>query len=104
MADAAAAANSRWTPARSVAGERNPWTIVGVISIATFMVVLDSSVANVSLPHIAGSLSASIDEASWVITSFLVANAVIIPISGWLADVMGRKRYYMLSVALFTTA
>ncbi len=103
MADAAAA-NSGWTPARSVAGERNPWTIVGVISIATFMVVLDSSVANVSLPHIAGSLSASLDEASWVITSFLVANAVIIPISGWLADVMGRKRYYMMSVALFTIA
>ncbi len=75
-----------------------------MISIATFMVVLDSSVANVSLPHIAGSLSASSDEASWVITSFLVANAVIIPASGWLADVIGRKRYYMMSVALFTTA
>lgn len=96
--------SSGWTPERSVAGGRNPWLIVGVISIATFMVVLDSSVANVSLPHIAGSLSASLDEASWVITSFLVANAVIIPASGWLADVIGRKRYYMMSVALFTFA
>jgi MFS transporter, DHA2 family, multidrug resistance protein len=93
-----------WTPERSVAGGRNPWTIVGVISIATFMVVLDTSIANVALVHIAGSLSASVDEASWVVTTFLIANAIIIPISGWLADVIGRKRYYMISVALFTFA
>src|SRR6202012_5915052 len=93
-----------WTPERSVAGEHNPWTIIGVISIATFMVVLDSSIANVSLAHIAGSLSASYDEAAWVLTSFLVANAIVIPISGWLADVVGRKRYYMFSVALFTVS
>lgn len=90
-----------WTPERSVAGRHNPWTIIGVISIATFMVVLDASIANVALAHIAGSLSASYDEAAWVITSFLVANAVVIPVSGWLADVIGRKRYYMFSVALF---
>ncbi len=94
--------NDGWTPARSVAGARNPWMIIGVISIATFMVVLDSSIANVALAHIAGSLSAGYDEATWVITSFLVANAIIIPISGWLADVVGRKRYYMISIALFT--
>jgi MFS transporter, DHA2 family, multidrug resistance protein len=93
-----------WTPARSVAGNRNPWMVVGVISIATFMVVLDTSIANVALAHIAGSLSASYDEATWVVTSFLVANAVIIPISGWLADVIGRKRFYMISVALFTVS
>ena len=93
-----------WTPERSVAGGRNPWTIVGVISIATFMVVLDTSIANVALIHIAGSLSASVDEASWVVTTFLIANAIIIPVSGWLADVLGRKRYYMTSVALFTIA
>ena len=98
------AAHGGWTPERSVAGGRNPWLIVGVISIATFMVVLDTSIANVALGHIAGSLSATYDEASWVITSFLVANAIIIPISGWLADVIGRKRYYMLSVGLFTLA
>ena len=96
--------DSGWTPDRSVAGGRNPWLIVGVISIATFMVVLDTSVANVALVHIAGSLSASVDEASWVVTTFLIANAIIIPVSGWLADVIGRKRYYMMSVALFTTA
>jgi DHA2 family multidrug resistance protein len=98
----ASAADHGWTPERSVAGNHNPWTIIGVISIATFMVVLDSSIANVSLGHIAGSLSASYDEAAWVLTSFLVANAIVIPISGWLADVVGRKRYYMFSVALFT--
>jgi DHA2 family multidrug resistance protein len=97
-------AQGGWTPARSVAGGRSPWSIVGVISIATFMVVLDTSIANVALAHIAGSLSASYDEATWVITSFLIANAIIIPISGWLADVIGRKRYYMMSVALFTIA
>lgn len=95
-------ASGGWTPARSVAGNRNPWSIIAVISIATFMVVLDTSIANVALDHIAGGLSASYDEAAWVITSFLVANAVVIPISGWLADVFGRKPYYMFSVALFT--
>ncbi|HVW75593.1 MAG TPA: DHA2 family efflux MFS transporter permease subunit [Rhizomicrobium sp.] len=95
-------AHGGWTPERSVAGRRNPWSIIAVISIATFMVVLDTSIANVALAHIAGSLSASYDEAAWVITSFLVANAVVIPVSGWLADVFGRKPYYMFSVALFT--
>jgi MFS transporter, DHA2 family, multidrug resistance protein len=107
MATAASGSNGGskgggWTPARSVAGGRNPWSIVAVISIATFMVVLDTSIANVALAHIAGGLSASYDEATWVITSFLIANAVVIPISGWLADHIGRKRYYMFSVALFT--
>jgi DHA2 family multidrug resistance protein len=91
-----------WTPARSVAGNRNPWSIVAVISIATFMTVLDTSIANVALDHIAGGLAVSYDEATWVTTSFLVATAIIIPISGWLANVIGRKRYYMISVALFT--
>lgn len=100
----AAAGEGAWTPAYSVAGARNPWTIVGVISIATFMVVLDAAIANVALAHIAGGLSISYDESTWVITSFLIANAIIIPISGWLADVIGRKRYYMISVALFTLA
>lgn len=93
-----------WDPSRSAAGTRSPWLIVGIISIATFMEVLDTSIANVSLRHIAGSLSVSPDEATWVLTSYLVANAVVIPISGWLSRVIGRKRYYMLSVALFTAA
>ena len=95
-------ADGGWTDARSAAGKHNPWLIVGIISMATFMEVLDTSIANVSLTHIAGGLSASQDEAAWVLTSYLVANAIIIPISGWLADVVGRKRYYMISVALFT--
>ena len=93
---------SGWTPARSVAGERNPWSIVAVISIATFMTVLDTSIANVALNHIAGGLAVSYDEATWITTSFLVATAVVVPISGWLATVIGRKPYYMMSVALFS--
>lgn len=93
-----------WTPERSVAGSRNPWSIVAVISIATFMTTLDSSIVNVALNHIAGSLAVSYDEASWITTSFLIATAIIIPISGWLANVLGRKRYYMISVAVFTVA
>src|ERR1700757_926088 len=95
---------AEWTPARSVAGKRNPWSIVGVISIATFMTVLDTSIANVALQHIAGTTGSSYDEATWILTTFLVAQAVITPISGWLADVIGRKRYYMISVAVFTIA
>jgi len=93
-----------WTAERSVAGNRNPWAIVAVISIATFMTVLDSSIVNVALDHIAGNLAVSYDEASWVSTTFLIASAIVIPISGWLANVLGRKRYYMGSVALFTLA
>ncbi len=93
-----------WTDARSAAGRHSPWLIVGIISIATFMEVLDTSIANVALQHIAGGLSVSTDEATWVLTSYLVANAIVIPISGWLSDVIGRKRYYMISVALFTVS
>lgn len=93
---------SGWTDERSAAGGRNPWLIVGIISLATFMEVLDTSIANVSLDHIAGGLSASEDQATWVLTSYLVSNAIVIPISGWLSDVIGRKRFYMFSVALFT--
>ena len=104
MAEASSGGGGGWSPERSAAGDRNPWLIVGVISIATFMQVLDVAIANVALAHIAGSLSASYDEATWTITSYLIANAIIIPMSGWLADVIGRKRYYMLSVALFTAA
>ena len=75
---------------------------MSIVSIATFMEVLDSSIANVTLDHIAGSVSASYDEATWVLTSYLIANAVAIPISGWLSNIVGRKRFYMWSVALFT--
>ena len=99
---ASASADAPWTPAFSAAGWRNPWLITVVLSLATFMEVLDTSVANISLRHIAGDLSASYDEATWTLTSYLVANAVIVPLSGWLSDILGRKRYYMISVALFT--
>jgi MFS transporter, DHA2 family, multidrug resistance protein len=101
---AGAPAGGGWTPERSVAGGRNPWTIVAVISIATFMTVLDTSIVNVSLDHIAGGMGSDYDEATWVTTTFLVAQAIVIPASGWLANVIGRKRYYMISVALFTVA
>ena len=98
----AAAAEGGWTDERSASGGRNPWLIVSIISLATFMEVLDTSIANVSLDHIAGSLSASMDESTWVLTSYLVANAIVIPLSGWLSNAIGRKRYYMISVGLFT--
>src|SRR5438552_4059790 len=86
---------------RSAAGDFNPWLVAVIVSMATFMEVLDTSIANVSLQHIAGSLSTSLDESTWVLTSYLVANAIILPCSGWLATVVGRKRFYMLCVALF---
>jgi DHA2 family multidrug resistance protein len=89
---------------RSAAGDRNPWLVAVVISIATFMQVLDTSIANVALRNIAGSLAAGVDESTWVITSYLVASAVVLPISGWLSGVIGRKRFYMLCVATFTVA
>jgi len=89
---------------RSAAGDRNPWLVAVVISIATFMQVLDTSIANVALRNIAGSLAAGVDESTWIITSYLVASAVVLPISGWLSGVIGRKRFYMLCVAIFTVA
>ena len=88
----------------SLAGPHNPWLVAIVVSMATFMEVLDTSIANVSLRHIAGSLAASVDESTWVLTSYLVANAIVLPICGWLATVIGRKRFYMGCVALFTVS
>ena len=89
---------------RSAAGDRNPWFVAVIVSIATFMLVLDTSIANVALRNIAGSLAAGVDESTWIITTYLVANAVVVPVSGWLASVVGRKRFYMLCVAIFTAA
>jgi MFS transporter, DHA2 family, multidrug resistance protein len=80
----------------------NPWIIAVTVTLATFMEVLDTSIANVALPHIAGSLSAGQDESTWVLTSYLVSNAIVLPLSGWLSSVMGRKNFYMSCVALFT--
>src|SRR5476651_254288 len=82
----------------------NPWIVAIAVMFATFMEVLDTTVVNVSLPHIAGSLSVSIDEATWALTSYLVANAIILPMTGWLASRFGRKNLLMLSVVGFTAA
>jgi len=80
----------------------NPWIIALAVTLATFMEVLDTSIANVALPHIAGSLSAGTDESTWVLTSYLVSNAIVLPLSGWLSSIVGRKRFYMGCVMLFT--
>jgi MFS transporter, DHA2 family, multidrug resistance protein len=80
----------------------NPWIIAVTVTLATFMEVLDTSIANVALPHIAGSLSAGQDESTWVLTSYLVSNAIVLPLSGWLSSIVGRKNFYMGCVALFT--
>jgi MFS transporter, DHA2 family, multidrug resistance protein len=82
--------------------EINPWLIAATVMIATFMEVLDTSVANVSLPHIAGSLSAGVDESTWVLTSYLVSNAIVLPLSGWFARVFGRKQFFIGCVVVFT--
>jgi DHA2 family multidrug resistance protein len=80
----------------------NPWAVAITVTLATFMEVLDTSIANVALPHMAGSLGASQEEATWVLTSYLVASAIVLPISGWLSNRFGRKRFYMTCVAMFT--
>jgi len=82
----------------------NPWIVAIAVMFATFMEVLDTTVVNVSLPHIAGNLSATIDESTWVLTSYLVANAIVLPMTGWLARTFGRKRLLMASVTGFTMA
>ncbi|MGC2674037.1 MAG: DHA2 family efflux MFS transporter permease subunit [Candidatus Acidiferrum sp.] len=82
----------------------NPWIIAVAVMLSTFMEVLDTTVVNVSLPHIAGSLSATVEEATWTLTSYLVANAIILPLTGWLSNFFGRKRMLMLSVTGFTVA
>ena len=85
-------------------GSINPWVIAVTVTLATFMEVLDTSIANVALPHISGSLSAGADESTWVLTSYLVSNAIVLPLSGWLSSILGRKRFYMTCVALFTVS
>ena len=80
-----------------------PWLIAPVVALAAFMEVLDISIANVSLPHIAGELSASQDESTWVLTSYLVTNAIVMPISGWLSNRFGRKRFFLTCIAAFAT-
>ena len=98
--------NSKRSLSPSAAAEwfprHNPWLIAFVVMLSTFMQVLDTSIANVSLPHIAGNLSAGVEESTWVLTSYLVANSIVLPLSGWLSSLIGRKRLYMICVATFT--
>jgi DHA2 family multidrug resistance protein len=91
-------AHADWRPGH------NPWAVALTVTLATFMEVLDTAIANVALPHIAGGLSASQNEATWVLTSYLVSNAVVLPISAWISGRLGRKRFYMICVALFTAS
>jgi DHA2 family multidrug resistance protein len=85
-------------------GTINPWVIAVTVTLATFMEVLDTSIANVALPHIAGNLSAGRDESTWVLTSYLVSNAIVLPLSGWFSGLIGRKKFYMTCVAVFTVS
>src|SRR5712692_2930957 len=82
----------------------NPWFIAITVTLATFMELLDTAIANVALPHIAGGLAVSAEESTWVLTSYLVSNAVVLPLSAWLSRLFGRKRYYMICVTLFTVS
>src|ERR1700691_4805799 len=87
---------------RTPEGNINPWVIAITVTLATFMEVLDTSIANVALPHISGNLSAGADESNWILTSYLVSNAIVLPLSGWMSSLIGRKRFYMSCVAMFT--
>src|SRR6202167_4842945 len=87
---------------RTPEGNINPWVIAITVTLATFMEVLDTSIANVALPHISGNLSAGADESTWILTSYLVSNAIVLPLSGWMSSLIGRKRFYMSCVAMFT--
>ncbi|MBV9785804.1 MAG: DHA2 family efflux MFS transporter permease subunit [Acidisphaera sp.] len=88
--------DKEWRPAA------NPWLIALVVTMVAFMEILDTTIVNVALPHIAGSLSASTDDATWTLTSYLVANGIVLPISGWLGSLLGRKRYFLICIGMFT--
>jgi MFS transporter, DHA2 family, multidrug resistance protein len=96
VSGASGASDAAWRPAA------NPWLIAFMVTLATFMEVLDTTIVNVCLPHIAGSMSASSDDAAWTLTSYLVANGIVVPISGWLGRLIGRKRFFLLCIAMFT--
>src|SRR5579859_6709648 len=97
-ASAANAAMYAWKP------KTNPWLIAATVALAAFMEVLDTSIANVALPYIAGSLGASADQSTWVLTSYLVSNAIVLPMGAWAASVIGRKNFFMLCIVIFTLA
>ena len=98
MTPTAASSSSQWKP------RVNPWVIASTVALAAFMEVLDTSIANVALPHISGNLGASTDEGTWVLTSYLVSNAIVLPMGAWASSVIGRKRFFMLSIVIFTVA
>ncbi|NLI27001.1 MAG: DHA2 family efflux MFS transporter permease subunit, partial [Acetobacter sp.] len=87
-----------WTPGH------NPWLIAFAVTLVAFMEILDTTIVNVSLPHIAGSLSSTYDDATWTLTSYLVANGIVLTISGWLGRVLGRKRYFLICIIMFTVS
>lgn len=93
---ASEARDAAWRPTA------NPWLIAVAVTLAAFMEVLDTTIVNVSLPHIAGAVSASYDEATWTLTSYLVANGIVLPVSGWIGRVVGRKRYFLICIGMFT--
>ena len=101
--------NVQETPLQSpstprITGSVNPWFIAGTVTIAAFMELLDTSIANVALPYIGGGLGRSYDEVTWILTTYLVANAVVLPMTAWLSNLIGRKNYYLLCVLLFTVS
>ena len=87
---------SDWKP------KSNPWLIAIVVTLAAFMEVLDTTIVNVALPHISGAMSASYDEATWTLTAYLVANGIVLPISGFFSKLLGRRRYFVICIAAFT--
>src|ERR1700684_2039260 len=95
---AAGPADRQWKP------RVNPWVIASTVALAAFMEVLDTSIANVALPHIAGNLGVSTDDGTWVLTSYLVSNAIVLPMGAWASSVIGRKRFFMLCILIFTAA
>jgi len=97
MADAALN-SAQWKP------RVNPWLIAATVALAAFMEVLDTSIANVALPHIAGNLGASTDQGTWVLTSYLVSNAIILPIGAWASSVIGRKTFFLSCIVIFTVS
>src|ERR1700690_1408566 len=90
--------SERWKP------KTNPWLIAATVALAAFMEVLDTSIANVALPHIAGDLGASTSQGTWVLTSYLVSNAIILPVGAWASSVIGRKNFFLLCISIFTVA
>src|SRR5262249_6874712 len=90
------------TPSAPPPPKTNPWLIAVVVALAAFMEILDTSIANVALPYMAGNLGVSNDESTWVLTSYLVSNAIVLPISAWIAGIVGRKRFFMACIGFFT--